>query len=138
MTRGREMEERGKERVARPAETASISISFLSWLRDSFLAPFSHFTTVRQNSLKKLTFRTSGEGSDCFAPRGMGGGRCGPSPSYCTANSRSYFVIKASKIWPRYVVLTFLHIYEPQLFLNCSRLAGCWRLVSRRRSNELS
>ena len=69
---------------------------------------------------------------------GGGGGRCGPSPSYCTANSRSYFVIKASKIWPRYVVLTFLHRYEPQLFLNCSRLAGCWRLVSRRRSNELS
>ena len=37
------------------------------WPRDSFLDPFSHFTTARQNSLKNPNFRTSGEGRGCFA-----------------------------------------------------------------------
>ena len=37
------------------------------WPRDSFLAPFSHFTTARQNSLKNPAFRTSGEERGCFA-----------------------------------------------------------------------
>ena len=29
--------------------------------------PFSHFTTVRQNSLENPAFRTSAEGRGCFA-----------------------------------------------------------------------
>ena len=47
--------------------SASLPISFFPWPRDSFLAPLSHFTTARQNSLKNPDFRTSGEGRGCFA-----------------------------------------------------------------------
>ena len=47
--------------------SASLPISFFPWPRDSFLAPFSHYTTAHRNSLKNPAFRTSGEGRGCFA-----------------------------------------------------------------------
>ena len=46
--------------------SSSLPISFFSWPRDSFLAPFSHFTTARRNSCKNPDFRTSGEGRGCI------------------------------------------------------------------------
>ena len=63
-SRGQEKKEMGRE--TKVLSFCSLPISFSPWPRDSFLAPFSHFTTARQNSLKNPAFWTSGEGRGCF------------------------------------------------------------------------
>ena len=68
LTCGREMGEWGKEGVP--------------WPRDSFLAPFSHFATARQDSLKNPACRTSGEGRGCFAVQDLLGYVCTLSRNY--------------------------------------------------------
>ena len=66
LAHSREMRERGEERVAQPGEKGNGDRGGFRRPRDSLLAPFFHFTTARQNSLKNSTFRTSGERRGCF------------------------------------------------------------------------
>ena len=55
LARGHEMGERDEEEVARPGEKGNGERE--RERRNSIVAPFSHFTTARQNSIKNPDFR---------------------------------------------------------------------------------